>query len=918
MKKLLPLLACLTFLSMNSKAQYVDINDFGFRYFLEEKYPSCLNNDLMLDTTCIATIADSLIIDMEFRDIVESLDGLQYFKSLKYLDFSNCTNLTTIPAFPSSLQYLDLSQCPNLVIIPSLPSSLQHLNLSNASKQLAIPAFPSSLKYLDCSYNAINFLDILPDSLEYLNCSNQSGYYFDPYLGEGIYRTLSSLPTLPKTLKYLDCSVNAMEHLPQLPDSLIYLDCSGQDSLISLPALPAKLEYLICAGNYKLGNYLGGQGPGLPALPNSLTHLNCFGDNLTPLPTLPNNLKTLVCGGNLFTKLSALPNSLDSLDCSNGARLFTSLPQLPNTLKYLIVDNNNNLTCLPRLPDSLKVLSCSYTNISCLPNRPQHLTGTFTSTICNPANNTYHCQQFPSITGTVFYDNNSNGIKDANEFFASNIKLQLSNSLYTFTDNNGSFAVTTGNLGQYKLTTISPYYYKPMPDSSSYTFTSYDTSVSTSIALQPIANVDSLHIAIGSYFEARPGFPFYYKVNYINTGSTTLSPDISIDYNAQLLTFDSSSNSLITGTGSPLHLHIANLKAGEQGSFIVYFTVNTFASSGTHFNGTASISTNAINLTNSISNVIVASLDPNDKQATPQLTPHEVSIGKPINYTIHFQNIGDASAVNIYIVDTLSSLLDANSLQVNSSSHLCKTTINGNLVTFEFSNIFLPGSYNEPASHGFVSFSVKPQSTLSSGSIDNTAAIYFDYNSPVVTNTASTLISDGTVPLQLLSFSGSMQTVSNTVLLRWNTANEFNTNYFTVEQSADRMHFTEIKNLTAKGIGDNSYNYSVPAKDAVMYYRIKITDKDGHYIYSNIVEIKYIADNNDLIVLNNPVTNTLFIKTNAYSLINTKAVIVTSKGEEVKRIILQQGIQRINVNELAAGVYYIKAGTGIKKIIINH
>jgi hypothetical protein len=49
----------------------------------------------------------------------------------------------------------------------------------------------------------------------------------------------------------------------------------------------------------------------------------------------------------------------------------------------------------------------------------------------------------------------------------------------------------------------------------------------------------------------------------------------------------------------------------------------------------------------------------------------------------------------------------------------------------------LDSTHDEPHSHGFVQFSIKPKAGLPLGTqINNRADIYFDYNSPVITNTA--------------------------------------------------------------------------------------------------------------------------------------------------------------------------------------
>ncbi|MFY8130670.1 MAG: DUF7619 domain-containing protein, partial [Burkholderiaceae bacterium] len=52
----------------------------------------------------------------------------------------------------------------------------------------------------------------------------------------------------------------------------------------------------------------------------------------------------------------------------------------------------------------------------------------------------------------------------------------------------------------------------------------------------------------------------------------------------------------------------------------------------------------------------------------------------------------------------------------------------------------LPDSTNdEPNSHGFIAYKIKPKTNVIVGDIVNaTAAIYFDFNPPIITNTAST------------------------------------------------------------------------------------------------------------------------------------------------------------------------------------
>jgi uncharacterized repeat protein (TIGR01451 family) len=108
-----------------------------------------------------------------------------------------------------------------------------------------------------------------------------------------------------------------------------------------------------------------------------------------------------------------------------------------------------------------------------------------------------------------------------------------------------------------------------------------------------------------------------------------------------------------------------------------------------------------------------------------------------IHYTINFQNTGNALARDIIVTDVLDSKLDLNTLQINQVSHKMETTIDDNrMVKFDFKNIMLVDSNsNEPESHGYIQYMIKPMSTLQVNSvISNEANIHFDFNPPILTN----------------------------------------------------------------------------------------------------------------------------------------------------------------------------------------
>jgi len=136
----------------------------------------------------------------------------------------------------------------------------------------------------------------------------------------------------------------------------------------------------------------------------------------------------------------------------------------------------------------------------------------------------------------------------------------------------------------------------------------------------------------------------------------------------------------------------------------------------------------------------VAAYDPNDKSAQPEGydLPHYIDLNVPIDYKVRFQNTGTDTAFNVVILDTLSTYLDIPSLQMGASSHLYNwNIIDGNVLEVRFPDIMLVDSNaNEPLSHGFFRYRIDqlPNNPIDSV-IENQAAIYFDYNPPIFTNT---------------------------------------------------------------------------------------------------------------------------------------------------------------------------------------
>ncbi|MEO6221165.1 MAG: choice-of-anchor V domain-containing protein [Ginsengibacter sp.] len=104
--------------------------------------------------------------------------------------------------------------------------------------------------------------------------------------------------------------------------------------------------------------------------------------------------------------------------------------------------------------------------------------------------------------------------------------------------------------------------------------------------------------------------------------------------------------------------------------------------------------------------------------------------------------------------------------------------------------------------------------------------------------TASSI--SASLPITLYSFNAVVK--NSTVLLSWQTAQEINSNYFTVQKSYDNRQFNDIGKIGASGNSSLVKNYSFTDDDPSyfekpIYYRLAMIDKDGAGIYSKIANV---------------------------------------------------------------------------------
>jgi hypothetical protein len=361
------------------------------------------------------------------------------------------------------------------------------------------------------------------------------------------------------------------------------------------------------------------------------------------------------------------------------------------------------------------------------------------------------------VQGKVTYDENADNCTTST-YTPSNILVKST----AFTSGNVYYS-NTNTLGNYGfsfdetdtiITEIATGGITSNPANYSNTFTTAQIIGNQNFCITSNTVATDVSIVIVPTTDARPGFNSNYSIVYTNNGGTTASGAIDFSYDNSLVNHLSSSPTENSATANSLSWNYSNLAPFETSVIKVFFNINTppTVNNGDilsfQTNITPIAETNTANNTFDLQQITIGSYDPNDATVLqgPLLTYSQAF--EDLYFRIRFQNTGTASAININVNTVLDADIDWATFTPIYASHSYVTTLNGDAVNFKFDAINLADSTSdEPNSHGFIVFKAKTATGFAVGDIvECKAAIYFDYNLPIITNTATTQI-DATLSL---------------------------------------------------------------------------------------------------------------------------------------------------------------------------
>lgn len=632
---------------------------------------------------------------------------------LNELNISSLTELYTLQVDNNSITSLNFENSPSLEQIICGNNQISSLDLSNLL----------DLQLLDCSFNQISSLDLT--GLVHLNlvhCQN------------------NLLTTLDITDNPVVASLACYNNL------LTSLNVNGVYNLNSLTCHENQLETLDISGLNNLQQ--------LYCYDNNLSTINLSNStNIEIISARNNQLQSIDLSGLVDVHYLELDNNQISFLNASDLTSLTTLSCNNNNLTSLIIKNGRNESILTFLDNpNLLYICADDAQIEAVKSKA-NLYG-YTNCEVNS-----YCSFTPggiyySIQGNSLFDLNNDGC-NVGDSVCQNLKFLITNgsaSGNVIANESGNYFIPV-QAAAHTLTPIfeTPSYFTASPQSVTVTFPTQLSPYTQDFCITPNGIHNDLEVAIVPLAPARPGFDVTYKVVYKNKGATTLSGSVTFQFEDNKMDFISSTplfSSQVTGL---LTYDYLNLQPFETREVLLTMNINSpqetpAVNSGDQLNFTVVINLFADDETvedntSILKQTVVASFDPNDKTCVEGNVVGPEMIGQYVHYMIRFENTGTFPAQNIVVKDLIDlTKFDLSTLIPTSSSHSFVTRIAADgKVEFIFESIQLP--FDDANNDGYIAFKIKTLPSLAIGdSFSNNANIYFDYNFPIETNTASTTI----------------------------------------------------------------------------------------------------------------------------------------------------------------------------------
>jgi protocatechuate 3,4-dioxygenase beta subunit len=173
------------------------------------------------------------------------------------------------------------------------------------------------------------------------------------------------------------------------------------------------------------------------------------------------------------------------------------------------------------------------------------------------------------------------------------------------------------------------------------------------------------------------------------------------------------------------------------------------------------------------------------------------------------------------------------------------------------------------------------------------------------------------LPSTIIAFKGNLN--GTTVKLSWSVTNEVNVKQYEVERSINGNSFIKVSTVNATNT-PGILNYA--AEDVitninapVLYYRLKVVDRNGSSSYSNTIAFKVDNNKPTIVIAPNPANSYFTVKITADKEADAviKVVDITGRTIVTQKTTVLQGVNTISFNNLSN----FSAGTYMVHVITN-
>jgi uncharacterized repeat protein (TIGR01451 family) len=319
--------------------------------------------------------------------------------------------------------------------------------------------------------------------------------------------------------------------------------------------------------------------------------------------------------------------------------------------------------------------------------------------------------------------------------------------------------------------------------------------------------------------------------------------------------------------------------------------------------------------------------------------------GEVLTYTLTGDNTGKGNAYNTVVVDSLPTNVTyvANSLQIISAPGIPANSVNqtdaadadyalkGNVGTRNYVKFFI-GTGATSNAGGTISVNesytlkLKVKALTIPGSVTNTARVIANSQAgETFTDDATALIGPSGAPLSVTLFYFTAKLQNGNGVLFWETQSELNNDHFEVQRSEDAIHFEKVGIVAGNGSSAviHDYTFTDPLNNisaSVLYYRLKIVNRDGDVIYTSIIPLRLKGTATEFNVYPNPFVSDIKIAFKAASDADYTFRIVSLEGREIvtRKATVQKGENVVVMKDLeamAAGSYILEISNGTEKVI---